>query len=468
MKKVKNIPENGEFFSAYIGLVKTLNGAGFMGQVVSAMTEVGGIYVAAFLAFSPIIPAPYSVYVSAFIALIGTAIIEVGLRVSLPKSVDAVLYRRFSGLHLVITCFTWTIAVLLYAASTILSFSNSKTIVEGVTIGGHEKEIARIDSTEAALLISIEQSFATKRAEIDSTYSAIIAANAGSEAAKVDAAKRELQNVINKERRTGQSYATEKDNAKLKLSEAQASLNAASAAALKEKAQVLSQHDDKEEAQKNDVKAKAEGQREEAKLKQSGKVGTYGGGLAYFTILGNILLLVSIVINQVVKKGSGIKEKVQLSQYDINPHWLTMAIEAVSERINYTFQNAITNFQNNTPAPPLPSNIAELYDPSDLSELRAKLKAEDVEEEEYTVQRKRREIRPFGKGMPDAVDKNEIGLSFYEVNKRLRMYQKRLSSLEQKKASAERKNKVVSQRTLTAIQNNALWVDHYKRLKDNF
>jgi len=465
MKKVKNLPEDHNFFSEYIGLVKTLNSAGMLGQIVSALTEIGGIYVAAFLAFSPILPAPYPMYLAAIIAAIGTAIIEIGLRVALPKTVDAVLYRRFSGLHLVITVFTITITLLLYSASTFLSFSNSTTIVENVTSGGHEIEIAKIDSMQAAETERTKTTFQAKRAAIDSTYNAIIAASAGSQAAKVQAAKRELQNIINKEARTGQSFATQKDAARLKLSQADAALNEAQAKGIKEKAEVLKEHDEKEEAALFGIAAKADGKRAEAELKQSGKVGKYGGGLAYFTILGNILLLVSIVINQVMKKGAGMKETVQLSQYDVNPHWLTQAVEAFSERFNYTMQNAITNFSNRTPPPPLPTDISELYDPSDIAQIRARLKAEEAGEEEYTVSRKRREIKPFG-GKASAEDENN--LPYYTLSQRYKDYRKRVSSHIQKAKKHEKKGEPVPPRTLAAIENNKVWRDHYKALMDNY
>ena len=464
MKTIKNIPKDNNFFSAYIGLVKTLNIAGMLGQIVSGLTEVGGIFVAAYLAAAPIVP-QYAFYIAAFVAIIGTSIIEVGLRVALPKSVDAVLYKRYNGLHLVMTISTWVIALLLYAASTTLSFSNSTTIVEDVTKGGYKTTINIIDSTQAAKLAIIEHEFKLKKQAEDSTYNVIIEAKAGAEAAKVKSAEREIRNIRNKERRTGQSFATLKDKARLKLDNATANLNAASATVLQEKASALKAIDEKREAEILAVNAEADNKRETATLEQSGKVGKYGGGLAYFTILGNILLLISIIINQVAKKGSGIEEKVQLSQYDINPHWLKMGSEALSNRFNFWAQNIITNFANNTPPPPLPENIAELYDPSELAELRARLTIEEGEENEYKVSRKRRPIRPFGSEQMQFEDAN---LSYSEVNRRLRQYQKRLSRHTQIKLKAERKNRDVSFRTIQAIENNKQWVNHYKALKDNY
>lgn len=44
------------------------------------------------------------------------------------------------------------------------------------------------------------------------------------------------------------------------------------------------------------------------------------------------------------------------------------------------------------------------------------------------------------------------------------MYQKRHARHYQKKLSAERLGKKVTQRTLNAIENNAQWVRHYQQL----
>ena len=159
------------------------------------------------------------------------------------------------------------------------------------------------------------------------------------------------------------------------------------------------------------------------------------------------------------------KETVQLSQYDVNPHWLTQAVEAFSERFNYTMQSAITNFSNRTPAPPLPNDISELYDPSDIAQIRARLKAEEAGEEEYTVSRKRREIKPFG-GKASAEDDNN--LPYYTLSQRYKDYRKRVSSHIQKAKKYEKKGEPVPPRTLAAIENNTVWRDHYKTLMDNY
>ena len=92
-----------------------------MAQFVSAATEFSIIY--AFVA-SKNIPGAW------FIAAVFTAGIELILRGLTPYSVRAILYRRFEGLHLVISVFVICANLVFLFLSGYLSFKNSKDLVE--------------------------------------------------------------------------------------------------------------------------------------------------------------------------------------------------------------------------------------------------------------------------------------------------------------------------------------------------
>lgn len=463
MKKINSLPQNEEFFSNYIWLVKTLNLAGYGGQIVSALTEIGGIYVAARLSLAPIIPNEYLFSVCGVIAFLGTAIIEVGLRHSLPQCVDAVLYRRFKGLRLAITIFVYLIAILLLAASGALSFRNSTTIVSNMTEGEKLKAIAQADSIYNAKAEALDTLAIKEANEIANTYNQITEAQAGALLAKVSSAERNLKNWQNRQWREKTSFGTQIDAARLEVEQANAELSAATAAITREKAEKLEALKVKFEAQSEELKQAHQEQIKAAKEGQAGKVSEYGGGLAYFTIICLILLVVSITINRIVKKGSGVKEQVEITQYDLLPNPLIAAWNAAGHRIRYLALNAITKFDEKTPDLNLPDGVREIYDPAEVKRQRAKLTLEEGEESQYVIPRKR--IRAFGESEPEAKTTSQPEHSFYEVNKRLRDYQKRLARHKQKAARYERKGETIPQRTQAAIENNSQWVDHWKAYK---
>lgn len=466
MKKINSLPENQEFFSQYIWLVKALNIAGYGGQVVSALTEIGGIYMAAYLSLAPILPPAYLFYVSAVIAILGTAIIEIGLRHSLPHSVDAILYRRFSGLRLAITVFVYLITILLLAASGILSFRNSTTIVSNMTEGEKVKAISIADSAYQVKARALDSIAAIESANIENTYKVITEAQAGALAAKVSSAERNLKNWQNRQWREGKNYGAQIDAARLSLENAKAELSIATAEITREKAKKLEALKSKFESKRKELLQQHKQNIEAAKGAQAGKVSEYGGGLAYFTIICLVLLIVSITINRIVLKGSGVKEQVEITQYDLLPNPLIAAWNAAGHRIRYLMLNAITRFDEKTPDLNLPEGVREIYDPAEVKRQKAKLKLEDGEESEYIIPRKR--IRPFGG--PGSLEANaeiiqEPKYDFYEVNKRLRDYQKRLASHRQKALKFERKGIEIPRRTIQAIQNNAKWVEYWKDYK---
>lgn len=464
MKNLKSPPSNHEFFSAYIGLVKSLNIAGYLGQIISALTEIGGIFTGALIALKPIIPAPYSYYASGLIAILGTAILEIGLRKSLPKTVDAILYRRFKGLHLAVTIFTFVICLLLLSASGFLSFSNSRTIVADMTKGKYEAQAATADSLKNAVIDSIKAEYTTKRKEINRKATERQEQKAKAQLAALAVAQREYSNIIRRENQEGANYRTLKDAARLKVDKARLDIENATLEVTEQKDKELANLDEKEREDLKEAAASFAGISGKIEGEQAETVSKYGGGLAYFTIICLILLVVSIILNQIVAKGAGIKENVQLSQYDINPHWFEMASEAIKDRFNYMVQSRITSFANRTPPPPLPEKLSELYDPTQLANVLAKLKAEEGNEEEYTVERKRRAIG-FGKG---DVQDIQNGLPFYELNRRYKDYRKRVSRHEQKALKYTRKGEAVPPRTSEAIKNNVHWRDYYKELVDNY
>ena len=145
MIHIKSIPKNTQFFATYARLALAIRKSGWAAQLVSGLTEIGGIYAAAYAALYPIVP-DVAMYMAACIAIIGTLVIELGLRVLAPHTVDAILYRRFQGLYLAMTIAIWILTVILLATSGVLSFKNAHTIVEQVTPDAEQETTVVLDS----------------------------------------------------------------------------------------------------------------------------------------------------------------------------------------------------------------------------------------------------------------------------------------------------------------------------------
>lgn len=121
-----------DFYQSYSSLVPTLRISGVLAQVISALTEYGVIYT--MIAHSVEALFRNQVQLIAHLgALTGTIFIEVGLRKFLPYSFRAILYKRYQGLHLVLSILIFSAAALLLTASGTLSYYGSHSIVRHFT-----------------------------------------------------------------------------------------------------------------------------------------------------------------------------------------------------------------------------------------------------------------------------------------------------------------------------------------------
>jgi hypothetical protein len=486
-------PKEKRFFEIYANLIKTLRKSGYAAQVVSGLTEVGGIYAAAYAALLPILP-DYAMYAAGLIALLGTAVIELGLRKLLPHTVDSVLYKRFSGLHLPITILIWISAIILLGASGVLSFQNSKAIVAEVTpdvaIDSLALQAAQVNFN--ASVAKASEQFSKDSAMIVRRYASLIAASASSYDGKIAARQREYSNLKNREARTGRSYATMKDKVKAGIAELKAEKAEKRASLEAGKSEELSTLQSDFKSQTADARserkqgiAEVKAANEEAEAERAGTVSTYGGGLAYFTIICLVILIVSIVLDRIHKKGSGIEERVSLSQYDISPSAWTELREAFRERWNYLLRSKIYAFAEKTPPAPLPVAKAPIYDSTEITEEVETIKYEEEEQEDniiylpkrrrigfksscdlYSTRKKHETPTPTHEidPSPETLNAQSETPELREMKQRLKMYKKRLGSHRQKAIKQEEKNGIVNKRTLDAIANNEHWVKHYEEL----
>jgi hypothetical protein len=394
MKFLQSLPGKEDFFKSYVRLTKSIGLAGIIAQIVSAATEVTILYALSHQAVAPILPAA-APYVAALVAVLGVVLIEGGLRVTAPQAADAVLHRRFDGLHLVMSVTTFAVVVLLGIASGWLSFTNSTAIVEGLSESRFEALRMEADTAAAARKSELAATWSADSAALDARHAAIIASAQLAADARAAAARTELENIERREARTGKSYATKKDAARAALAATLAE-DAAALAALHStrESEMLAAR----QAYREAVLA-ADARHGEAlasiQAQQDGTIAKYGGQLGYFTIVCLIVFFAATVLQRVHAKGSEVAEEVELSQYDVSPHWFINLREALAERFNYAVMSRIVAFANNTPPPPPPPNPHAVYDPTQIADTRARLEVEapeDDEEDVIRIQPKRRQI----------------------------------------------------------------------------
>ena len=484
--------------------------------IVSGTTEIGGIFTAAVSALEPI-AGQYSWYVAGAIALIATLVLEGGLRIMIPQAVDSFLYKRFQGLDLALTVIYVVLGIGLIATSGYLSFQNSKIIVDSVVVEPERDSLA-IQGAQIeynARQVKEAEGYKSDSTAIAERYQQRFQAEQAAYAGKIGAAKRELSNIYNRERRTGQSFATAKDAARQKIANLEAEEATAIAGIKAEEGETLAALLAEHKAALTEIKtayqeatASLEGEFQEAKGERAATVDGYGGGLAYFTVISLFVFLFSVILERIYAKGSGIKETIELSQYDVSPPAYVEAWHAFRERIQTTIRTRIANFAAKTPPPPLPTAPTELYDPTQLSNIiiNLKIQQEDTGEQDgdrtIYIQPKRRQIgftrkddpqdrtppydhktpptKPDGdpetppktSHEPPATEppshdirwavkapyENYADMALPDLLQRLKRHKKRLGQQTQKKIAAERKGQTVQRRTLNAIENNQNWV----------
>jgi len=382
MRTTNTLPTNGAFFERYATLIPTLYKLGFLAQIVSALTEISIIYAIVYGSVKDFTPA-LAPAIGAAGALIGTAFIEIGLRQFAPFSVRAVLYRRFAGLDLAMTVFIFLSTAALLITSGLLSFKNSKTIVEATAPPPQQRTTNAAETAMEAGRARVMEEFQRDSSNAANTLNAAIAAKTAHFNALVELERAKLAQLEGKERRTGQRLSTAKTNVKTRIAgiEAErsgelAALNERTAVELAkirgEQKNALERLEMAFEREKTNI----EGLNAAAIAETKGRVDKYGSGLGWFTIVCLLVFVLSVTLDEIHRKGAGIVEAVQPTQYDFSPGVLEEALNAAFERINYLFRSRIKSFAEATPAPPLPLAPAPLYDVQHIEQPRFVLQYE--------------------------------------------------------------------------------------------
>lgn len=364
MQKAFSLPQNEDFFNRYATLVPTLSKLGVFAQIINGLTEFG-IINAVVLSHIVGLFGVFSVPLAIVAAIFGVIILEMGQRTFLPYAARAVLHRRFKGLDCWMSVFIFAVTVCLFGASLYLSFRGSRDLVEAVAPPPALLNVARADSTLTAAKNEAEQAYNSECKEINTRYAGLIEATRNSTAAQVTAHRTQLQQITAKEQRTGQRYTTERNVHTNAIKSIEATGADRVAVLEQDRAKELAaakEHRHTATGAATDARAKTEAENEKTSAAHRTKISSYGGGLGWLTVIFHLVLLLSIVLDEMHKKGSGIELRAAPTQYHFSQSIFALLMNTITEKWNYYSRNKIQKWADKTPAPERPKTPHPLHD----------------------------------------------------------------------------------------------------------
>lgn len=456
MKLVKTFYTNSDFFNRYARLASILTIVAFMGQIISASTESVIIYTSAYSSFAKLIPG-YADLLAKIVTVFGVITIELGLIVLLPLSVCAFLYRRFTGNDLIITLFIIPCTLFLMCIGTFMSFKGSKEIVKK---GFGEVEIQTTDKAQKEkdeTLKTINSEHSLLLSQLTRTKEESLANLNEINTSKIESMKTSLSQIKAKEKRTGKKYTTQKDRlikqiAKEKelytmqkgkvISDFQEALNKAQNKKELSTDKALSKY----ESEVNDIK----GKNQKATIKHQNSINNYGSLLGYLNIVLVFILLVSNIIKETHKKGSGIKDKVIVGDSYFMENVLSSFIKALFSLIESKARSVVNWIEDKTPKTPQVYIAPKVFDRSEI-EPEVIRHSIGFNRHEKTTKQTTKKAKPK--------KKESKGYEYVNTIKDLNKYKKRLASHKQKALYQKRSKGYILPRTQDAIKNNSSKVD---------
>jgi hypothetical protein len=394
-----SLPKNEAFFRDYAGLTPTLTKLGYLAQVVSALTEFGVIFAlieASLKDFFPTV-APLAGLLG---AIVGTAFLEVGLRKFIPYSVRAILYQRFTGLHAFISTFVFAVSIALLGASGYLSFQGSKELVRITAPRPQLASLAPVDSLATLQREDVLRQYSADSLSQVQRFAPALAAIRKKYSAQLEQEYLSLKRLEARERSEKRRFSTQKGQINARIASIQATQAGELARMEEDKAKALGKALEARNNALGDIASERTKQRDKVELQNTqaeahtaGQVRRYGGGLAWFTVICMVVLLLSIGIDEIHKKGSGIEEAALPNQYYFSQSIWGEFSSMLSDKVNFHCRAFIRKLAQSTPQPPEPGAAPELWDiPSQTIKRKetgkmegAEAPGEEAQEEPFTA-----------------------------------------------------------------------------------
>lgn len=386
-----SLPDNKQFFNRYATLIPTLSKLGILAQIISAITEIGIIYGLIYSRVLEVSPGNAQLF-SICGAIIGTLFLELGIRKFTPYSINAFLYKRFSGLDFVMTIFILLVTCSFFFASSSLSFRGSKEIIKVIQPSLNLESTISIDKEFADQKKELNQIYTRDSARITSGYRKQIEASNKEYVALIQKEQSKLNQYQRKEQKTGSSFQTKKEKIKEKIASLEA-INSNKIGHLE--ALQATELDLISKEYKNDLKDSKSlyvekiNATEEANLKittnSESSTALYGNSLAWFTIVCLLIYLFSAIIEAVHRKGSGIRQIALPNQYYFSESIISDFQNMVNEKLNYKARLLIQKFAEQTPLPPHPIAPPVLYDFAKIKQQRVVFLTNEIPQQEIQL-----------------------------------------------------------------------------------
>jgi ribosomal protein L37AE/L43A len=299
---------------------------GYLAQVITALAEIGISYRLLLASIQEVFP-QHAIPAAIVGSVIVTIFLEVGLRKFLPFSFRAILYRRFSGLHLLISIPVLVITVSLIVALAYLSIQGSHEIIrqiapepvllpENSMLSRFEQDRQQIWMVWRGDSVLLEQKYGALERGVEARY------------------RRKMEQ--------NNSYFIRKET---ELNTLQRRKLEAILEASKRRDERLDQVDQERKAALEQLNLANQA----AVFSATDRINQYGGGLAWFTLIAMGVFIFSIGIEEVHRKGSGITEVVIPGHYSFRPGLVDELKWAVENRLNYRLRAKIKEFEALTP-----------------------------------------------------------------------------------------------------------------------
>ncbi len=239
-----------------------------------------------------------------------------------------------------------------------------------ISIPGPKQQTTRaIDEERTATDTQISSRYKNDSLEVATRFATITDATRAKYQALLQQAKQELARAIAR----GKNYRTQVNDAKAKIAALEA-LQASEQATVSQdrfkalEALIIARNGSltagvvkhQQQLQKiEQINGKAE-------ATTNSQVKNYGNSLAWFTIICLIILILSIAIDEIHKKGSGIQEMAQPTQYYFSESIAAAFWGMLNEKINYYSRAWINKLAARTPEPEQPRESAGIWEPTGM------------------------------------------------------------------------------------------------------
>ena len=490
--------EAQQFYTRYAPLVPKLKLPGYLSQIVSGLTEWGILYALIFSSIAAFWPS-YAAPAGVVGASVGVTIIEGGLRGLLPFSMRAFIKKRWQGLDGWISSIVLGLTVLLLAGSAYLSFAGSRSLVESIATPPAAATTTATDSLATSEADLVNANWTSDADAIRTAYDVRLDAVNMAAAATVRRLDANMAALRTKEKTTGQRFTTARSEVRHQIADAKADRDTELAKLTTTREAELADLRSRYRGRLNGITVGRDSTRHQVATRNTSalqdhqaKVGAYGGGLAWFTVLCLLVLIVSITIEELHKAGAGIEEQAEPDAYTFEGSAVAAFREAVAARFRRLLFGLVHHIERGTPEAPEPVAAPIIWQRAEVLKIATspegitrKLKPlKPMKGTESAPAAPERRLAGFTRtettDTPRALysppknhenhenhenhkqRKNHETPEMREAKQRLKRYKKRLGEHAQKAKVQQRNGGEVKARTVEAIANNQEWVKHYE------